>query len=439
MGSLNELRPLRLPMDANAPETAGMLMQSAQPSTGSTAHVGYRVGEAGYRRITVALFAAGVATFALIYSTQALLPEFPRAFSVSAAQSTLSVSLTTIGLGVALLVAGPVSEVVGRTRLIHLSLAASAVVGVACALAPTWEVLLGLRLLQGVTLAGLPAVATAYLREELHPGTHARAAGVYIGGTAIGGMTGRLVTGPIAEVADWRWALAAIAAVGVVCAVAVRLLLPPSRNFVAAPARIGHLAGMTRRAVGDPALLALYAIGACSVGAFVAVYNALGFRLTSPPFDLGLGAAGLVFLVYPIGTLGSMVAGRLADRFSRRAVVPVGCVIAIVGLLLTLAGSLPVVVLGLAVMTAGFFAVHGVASGWVATRAHAGGVAAGQAASLYLFAYYLGSSAFGSLTGHAWAVGAWPAVVLLASALVLLSGLFALWLRRTPSLDPMRR
>jgi YNFM family putative membrane transporter len=114
-----------------------MLMQSAQRSTGATAHDGYRVGETGYRRITVALFAAGVATFALIYSTQALLPEFPRAFAVSAAQSTLSVSMTTIGLGVALLVAGPMSEIVGRTRLIHLSLAASTVVAVACAVAPT--------------------------------------------------------------------------------------------------------------------------------------------------------------------------------------------------------------------------------------------------------------------------------------------------------------
>jgi MFS transporter, YNFM family, putative membrane transport protein len=402
-------------------------------------HDGYRVGEAGYRRITAALFAAGVATFALIYSTQALLPEFPRAFSVSAAQSTLSVSLTTIGLGGSLLVAGPVSEVVGRTRLIHLSLAASAVVAVACAVAPTWEVLLGLRLLQGVTLAGLPAVATAYLREELHPGTHARAAGVYIGGTAIGGMTGRLVTGPIADLAGWRWALAAIAVVGLGCVVVVRLLLPASRHFVAVPASVGRLAAMTRRALGDPALLALYATGACSVGAFVAVFNALGFRLTSAPFDLGLGAAGLVFLVYPIGTLGSMVAGRLADRFSRRGVVPVGCLVFVAGVLLTLPASLPVVVLGLAVMTAGFFAVHGVASGWVATRAHAGGVAAGQAASLYLFAYYLGSSVFGSLTGRAWTVGAWPAVVLLASTLVVITGLLALWLRRTPSLDPVRR
>jgi YNFM family putative membrane transporter len=401
--------------------------------------VGHQLGDPGYRRVIGALFAAGVATFALLYSTQALLPEFPRTFGISAAQSTLSVSLTTIGLGLALLVAGPLSEVVGRTRLIHFSLAASALVGVACALAPTWHVLLGLRLLQGVTLAGLPAVATAYLREELHPGTHARAAGVYIGGTAIGGMTGRLVTGPIADVAGWRWGLAAIAAVGLVCALLVRLLLPASRHFVPVPAQVGALLAMARRALGDPALLALYAIGACSIGAFVAVFNALGFRLTSAPFGLGLGAAGLVFLVYPIGTVGSMVAGRLADRFSRRAVVPVGALIALAGVLLTLSDSLPVIVVGVAVLTAGFFAVHGVASGWVPTRAHAGGIAAGQAASLYLFAYYVGSSVFGSLTGQAWSLGAWPGVALLAGGLFVVTGLLALWLRRTRPLDPLMR
>jgi YNFM family putative membrane transporter len=329
--------------------------------------------------------------------------------------------------------------VLGRTRLIHLSLLLSALVGVGCALAPNWDVLLVLRLLQGVTLAGLPAVATAYLREELHPDTHARAAGLYIGGTALGGMTGRLVTGAVADAAGWRWALAAIAAVGLLCALAVRLLLPPSRNFVAAPARAGVLVGMTRRAVSDRGLLALYAVGACSMGAFVAVYNAMGFRLTAAPFSLGLGAAGLVFLVYPVGTVSSAVAGRLADRFGRRTVVPVGCAITIAGVLLTVPASLPVVVLGLAVMTAGFFVVHGVASGWVPTRAHAGGVASGQAASLYLFAYYLGSSVFGSLAGRAWSFGAWPAVVVLAVALVAVCGVLAAWLRRTPSLDPARR
>ena len=168
---------------------------------------------------------------------------------------------------------------------------------------------------------------------------------------------------------------------------------------------------MLKGAVADPGLLALYGIGACCMGAFVGVYNVMGFRLTAAPFGLSVAAAGLVFLVYAIGTVSSAIAGRLAERFSRRAVVPAGCLITAAGVLLTLPASLPCIAVGLAVMTAGFFAVHGVASSWVPVRAHAGGVASAQAASLYLFAYYLGSSVFGNLAGHAWTIGGWPAVV----------------------------
>jgi MFS transporter, YNFM family, putative membrane transport protein len=408
----------------------------ARPARPAPRTEGYRAGERGHRRIAVALFAAGVATFALLYSTQALLPELARAFALSAGQSTLSLSLATAGLGAALLVTGPVSEAVGRTRLIHLSLIASGVVALACALAPSWDVLLGLRLVQGITLAGLPAVATAYLREETHPSTYARAAGQYIGGTALGGLTGRLVTSTIADAAGWRWALAAIAALGVACAAIVLVTLPPSRNFTPTPIRARQLATMTRRAVSDPGLLALYAIGACSMGAFVAVFNALGFRLTSAPFHLSTGTAGLVFLAYPVGTLSAALAGRLAGRFSRRTVVPACCLVSAAGVVVTLVGSLPAIVLGLTMLIAGFFGVHGVVSGWVPVRAHAGGIAAGQAASLYLFAYYLGSSIFGSLAGPAWTLGAWPAVAGLALGLLLASGLLTAWLRHIPALDP---
>lgn len=384
-----------------------------------------------YHRACLALFAAGVATFALLYSTQALLPEFSATFGVSPAQSSWSLSLATIGLGVALLVTGPLSEKTGRTPLIHLSLGLSTAVGLACALAPNWHVLLGLRLVQGVTLAGLPAVATAYLREELPAHTHARAAGLYIGGTALGGMSGRLISAAVAQAYGWRWALAAVAAVGLVCAALVRVLLPASRRFTPRPA-----SAFSRRAFTDPALLSLYGIGALSMGAFVAVYNTMGFRLTSAPFLLGAGAAGLVFLVYPAGTVSSTISGRLADRFGRRAVMPFGCLLTAAGLLLTLPDNLATTVTGLAIMTAGFFCVHGVASGWVPVRAHAGDVPPAQAASLYLFAYYTGSSLFGNVAGAAWSHGAWPAVVLLAAACVLTSGLLTGSLRRTPSLIP---
>ncbi len=406
---------------------------SASPASPFPRHEGYRAGEKGYRRIAVALFAAGVATFALLYSTQALLPVLARAFSLSAGQSTLSLSLTTAGLGAALLVTGPVSEVLGRTRLIRLSLTASALVALACAAAPSWDVLLGLRLVQGIALAGLPAAATAYLREETHPGTYSRAAGLYIGGTALGGLTGRLVTSAVAGVAGWRWALAAIAAVGLACAAVVVLTLPPSRNFTPAPVRAGTLAAMLRRAVSDPGLLALYAIGGCSMGAFVTIFNAMGFRLTAAPFHLSAGVAGLVFGVYPVGSLSSACAGRMAGRFSRRAVVAASCLVAAAGALMTLPGSVLAIVAGLAVMTAGFFGVHSVVSGWVPARAHAGGAASGQAASLYLFAYYLGSSVFGTLAGPAWSRGGWPAVAALALALFAACGLFIACLWHVPS------
>ena len=400
----------------------------------SSCFTGHVPASTAYRRIVVALFVAGIATFALLYSTQAILPELTAQFGVSSAASTLSVSLTTLGLGITLLVAGPASDVVGRTRLIHLSLTASAVVAAACAFAPTWSSLLVLRLLVGVTLAGLPAVATAYLREELHPASHGRAAGLYIGGTALGGMLGRLLTGFIAENAGWRWALAAVALLALACAVAVRLLLPASLHFIPAPTGVRTLLRMARRALSDPALLALYGIGGTSVGALVAVLNTVGFRLEAAPFGLGLAVASLVYLVYPLGTLASIVFGRLADAKGRRAVLPLACVLATVGGLLTLPSCLPVMVAGMALLTTGFFAVHGVASGWVPARAHAGGVAAGQAASLYLFSFYLGSSVFGTMAGTFWAAAGWPGVVMLATLLLTISAALSIVLRRTPTL-----
>lgn len=395
---------------------------------------GHAPGSSEYRRISLALFIAGLATFALLYSTQALLPELASAFDVSTGASTLTVSLTTLGLGVALLVAGPASDRLGRTRFIHVSLAASTVAAAACALAPTWHSLLVLRLVEGIALAGLPAVATAYLREELHPSSHARAAGLYVGGTALGGMAGRLVTGGTAELGGWRWALAATAVLGLLCAVGVRLLLPSSRHFAPAPAGVKTLLTSARRALSDPVLVALYLVGACSVGSLVAVFNTLGFRLESQPYGLGLAAASLVYLVYPLGSVSSILFGRLADTHGRRAVLPVGCVIAIAGALITLASPLLVIIVGVALLTTGFFAVHGVASGWVPARAHARGVSSGLAASLYLCSYYLGSSLFGSAGGHAWAVSRWDGVVVVTCGLLALTGALALALRATRSL-----
>jgi YNFM family putative membrane transporter len=396
----------------------------------------YRPGSAGYRRVMAAVFAAGMATFVLLYDVQALLPELVEAYALTPARATLALSLTTATLAVALLVVGPLSERVGRTPLIHAALWSAAVVGVACALAPTWEALLGLRMLQGVTLAGLPAVATAYLREELHPSAHGRAFGLYIAGTALGGMAGRVVTAPIAGVAGWRWGLAAAALFALACAVLVAWLLPASRHFVRRPAGARAVLAGARAAVSDRALVALYVLGACGIGTMVAVFNGLGFRLSAAPYDLPVGTISLVYLVYALGSVSSAASGRVADRIGRRATIPAGCALALVGAWLTLASALPVIVLGMAALTVGFFCVHGVASGWVTSRAHLAGVGTAQAAAFYAFAYYVGASVNGWLGSAAWSRAGWPGVVALASALLLTVCVMVVVLRRTPALAP---
>ena len=202
------------------------------------------------------------------------------------------------------------------------------------------------------------------------------------GGRRYGGPPDR---GGLADLGGWRIASGGIALVGVLCAAVVWLLLPASQNFHPTSASPRQLMTQTGRVLRDPALLALYGIAATAVGAFVAVYNGSVFRLSGAPYDLSAGAAGLVFTVYLLGSAGSATAGWLADRYGRRTVVPVGCLVTLAGVAVSLAAPLPLIVVGLAVMTAGFFAVHGVASGWVAVRAHAGGGGTGQAASLYLF------------------------------------------------------
>lgn len=382
------------------------------------------------------MVAAGLAVFAALYVPQPLLPLLAEELDVSAGRAALSVSVATFGLAGGLLPAAWLSDAVGRAVVMTTSLWLAAVLGLAVAAAPSWPVLLVLRGLQGLVLAGLPAAVMAYLREELHPCGHARAVGLYVAGTAVGGMSGRLLSGVLADLAGWRAAFVGVAALGVLAAAACTWLLPRATGFRPEPWRPAAALRGAGAALRDPVQLRLYGIAVTLMGAFVAFYNALGFRLQADPYGLSVSAVGAVYLAYAAGSAGSATVGAAADRWGRRPLMPVAIAVTAAGAALSAASPLAGVVAGTVVLTFGFFAAHGLASGWVADRAHVTGAATATASALYSVAYYVGATVPGALGPVAYSAGGWQRVLLLVGGLLAVAGVLAL---RTAGRGPRTR
>ncbi|MEF2976413.1 MFS transporter [Subtercola sp. YIM 133946] len=388
---------------------------------------GHEKGSAAYRRLLAALFFAGIATFAQLYSPQAALPEISTDLGIGAASAALVVSASTVGLAIGVIPWSVLADRYGRLRSMSVAVVAASVFGLAVPFSPSVEVLLAGRFLEGMMVGGVPAIAIAYLSEEIHPGHAARAAGTYVAGTTIGGLLGRLVAGPVAELLSWRAGVFTVAVLCTVSAIVFIRLAPSPRGFVAPHLREPEASPTLRSRLWvnlrSPQQLVLYAQAFLLMGGFVALYNYLGFRLGAAPFWLPPAVVSLVFLAYLAGTWSSAKAGALASRVGRRAVLLVSIVVMMAGVALTLAPLLAVVLAGLVLATAGFFGAHSTASGWTAAAAHP--TARAQASSLYNLAYYAGSSLFGWLGGVFFDAVGWSATAAMIGALALGAGLLA--------------
>lgn len=392
----------------------------ADPST--VTFSGHPPGSSEYRRLIVGLFFAGVATFAQLYAPQAVLPQLAQALTISPATAALTVSASTMGIAIAVIPWSLVADRRGRVPAMVTGITVASAVGLLAPLSGDIAVLLGLRLVEGLALGAVPAVALAYLSEEISPRHVATAAGSYIAGTTVGGLSGRIVSGMVGAATDWRWGVWAAVGMCAVSAILFIWLIPRSRGF---DTRRGAAGASAVQRVGaalrSPRLWALYAQGFLLMGAFVAVYNYLGFHLSMPPFLLPTWLVTVLFLAYLAGTASSPWAGVLASRHGRHRVLMASIGVMSVGVTLMLLPSTLAVLAGLLLFTAGFFGAHAVASGW--TPVAAGAAVTAQASSLYYFAYYAGSSLFGwalglvfGEAGWGWFVGSVLAMCIVAGA-----------------------
>ena len=387
---------------------------SAKPAPTFAAHAGEPLpaplvaGSAEHRAAKWALFVGGFAVFAMFYGPQPLLSLFGAAFDLSPAQASGVLSATAGAMALGLIPAGLLAQRFGPKPVMLSAIVLGALCSLLCAAAPNYSTLLALRALLGLGLAGLPAVASAWLAEEMDPKALGQAVGLIIAGNAAGGMSSRLVCGVLADLVGWRVAFAGLGALGAIAAFEFWRSLPASRRHRPRPLHPRLALADLRGVFTERGLVPLFGLAFLLMGSFVSFYNYLGFRLGRAPFALSHATIGAIFLLYVVGMFSSPWAGKQADRFGASRVLAAMLALSAAGLALTLAAALPAIIAGVALFTFGFFAAHSVASSWVGRLARR---SKALASAVYLTAYYLGASSMGWLGGHAWQSGAWPGVL----------------------------
>lgn len=375
-------------------------------------------GTRTFLQVTLALFSAGLATFAQLYCVQPILPMLSHQFDVTPAMSSVSLSISTACMAIGLLITGPISDAIGRKPMMVGALVLAAVCTVASAMMTSWGGILVMRALLGLSLSGLAAVAMTYLSEEMHPGVLAFSMGLYISGNSIGGMSGRLLTGVITDISSWRVALMSIGCCALAAAFMFWKILPASRHFRPVPLRPKALLINFRLHFRDKGLPLLFIIGFLVMGAFVTLFNYIGYRLLHGPYNMSQATVGLISVVYLAGSWSSPKAGALSAKYGRGPVFLFSTGMMLAGVILSLFASVWLILPGLLMFTGGFFAAHSIASSWIGIRARR---AKGQASSMYLFCYYCGSSIAGTSGGIFWKNYGWPGVAGFIAVLLLLA------------------
>lgn len=369
------------------------------------------------RRLMVGL--CGYCTFINLYAPQAILPMLSKEFGVGAAEIATIMTVSTLAVALMAPFSGTVADVLGRKRVIVAAMLVLAAPTVMVALAPNLTEMILWRFVQGLAAPAVFVVAIAYIGEEFAPREATAAAGIYTAGASLGGFSGRFLTGILSDLFGWRFAFLTLAVLTVSGAVLVWALLPRERNFVRSAGLLTSARQMLQH-FRNPRLLAIYAVGFGVMFNFILAFTFIGFRLVAPPYSMTAGMLGAIFIVYLAGAPLAPFSGWAVARFGRRNFVIGIIALWIVGIGLTLAGPLWVILLGLALCAVGGLLTQTVSTSYVAMIAHVG---RSSAVGLYVTSFYLGGSFGAAIGGIAWTVGAWPACVALVAIMLVIMGL----------------
>lgn len=370
---------------------------------------------------TIALTVGAATMFAVQYATQAIHPVIGRDLAHGPAITGLTISVVIAGVALGSWLLGPLSDRIGRRRVMVGSCLLLVIPSALIAVAPDMTWLLILRALQGLLLPGLLSVAIIYIYEAFPADRVPTIVGYYTASLIAGGFLGRTIPAALTGPIGWRGALAVLALPVLLSAILMRVALPEIPRV--------RSSRSTRAAIGahlrnKPLVLNAFTAGLVFL-AFVGLFSVVAYRLESPLFGLTSAEIGLVYIVWFVG-ISTPLVGRLAGQVGATRIYPYFPVAAVVGLVLAGSGSLVVVIIGLAVFAAALFATVTLAQLLVPLLVPED---RGSAMSLYLTIYYLLGSAGPFLLGFAWDRAGWLGAAGLAAAALLVAFVGAVILR----------
>jgi YNFM family putative membrane transporter len=367
-------------------------------------------GTFGLQALVFALVAAAVSN---VYITQPVLPVIQQEFGVSPSQASYTVSAVILGISLANLPFGILADRFPVRRLILVGGAVVAAAGLCCAATDSLLLLVAARFVQGLFVPALTTCLAAYLSANLPLERLNVVMGSYVSATVAGGLGGRLLGGWIHPPLHWRYAFVTAAIFLAVAAITAAWRLPAGRRPEESRAdNEGFLALLSHQELRR---IFLVAFGGFFV--FSSVFNYLPFYLSGAPFHASTQLITLLYLSYLIGIFIGPVAGNLSNRIGNGGTMVLGSLVFALALGLTLIKSLVAILAALALVCAGFFAIHAAAAGSLNRKLTS---SRGRANSLYVLAYYLGGAVGITLSGYAYGLAGWPGVAALGSAVLAL-------------------
>lgn len=342
-----------------------------------------------YAVMSILLFSSALFILSSLYVTVPLISLFALEFQVSPEQASLAGSAFSLLFAAGCFIYGPLSDRLGRKKVMVSGLAVLAVVTLLIGMSESFTVLLILRCVQGAAAATFSPVALTYAG-EMFPGDRKVTAIGYIStGFLMAGILGQVWGSGVEQWGGWQTVFASMACVYFILVIGLALLLPPAPSNKAAGKETNPLrqAGAVLR---NRSLLLCYGITITVLLCFVGAYSAMGQLLGGAPFHLhpneilGIRAVGIAGMVL------SPLAGRLGRRFGVSAVLRAGLSAAIAGLIAMGMVHQPYLYAAVSILFAAGISL--LVPSLISLIGELGGPYRATATSLYTFILFIGAS-----------------------------------------------